>query len=78
MTSVITLVALLGSGLTLLKALVKGIPEGRRQFLGVLGMCRRRPLTHTQGFLVLSFGRVRNVGVGKSFVMKVWFQWHAP
>ena len=63
------------SGLALLEALDKGVGfvagEGRRQCLGILGMCSRRPLIHTLGFLVLSFCKVPNISIGKSFAVVV-------
>ena len=34
-------------------------------------MCGRRPLGHTLGFLVLSFSKVADVSVGKSFTVEV-------
>ena len=74
-TSVVALAALLRSRWTLLKALNKGVDlvngEGVRQCLGVPGMCGRRPLDHTLGFVVLSFVRSKNFSVGKSFVTEV-------
>ena len=72
---VIALVSHVRDGLALLEALDKGINfglgKGGRQCLGVLGVCRRRPLAHTLGFLVLSFGKVTDVAVGKSFAAEV-------
>ena len=70
--SVIALVVWLRGGLALLKAGVCFVVgEGGRWCLGVLGICNRRPLTHTLGFLVLSFGKVTNIRVGKSFAAEV-------
>ena len=34
-------------------------------------MCGRRPLAHTLGFLVPSYGKVTDVGIGKSFAAEV-------
>ena len=73
--SVIALIMQWKSGLALLNVLDKGIGfiagEGRRQCLGVLGMCSRRPLSHTLGFLVPGFSKVTNITIGMSFSEEV-------
>ena len=73
--SFVALVMCLGSGLTLLKTLNKGmnfsLGKGRRWCLRVLGVCGGRPLTHTLVFLVPSFGKVTDVGIDKSFAAEV-------
>ena len=48
-----------------------GSRKGGRWFIDVFGMCGRRPLAHTLGFLVPSFGKVTDVSVGKSFAVEV-------